>query len=589
MTCALLAASAGAQNAPQLGVNPVEEIIQAMTLDEKVSLLVGTGMPGFGGNSAVVGETQDIVPGAAGTTYPIPRLGIPAIVVADGPAGLRISSTRADDPQTYYCTAFPIATLIASTWDTELANKIGQAMGNETLEYGVDVILGPALNIHRNPLGGRNYEYYSEDPYISGSMASAVVKGIQSNGVGTSIKHFAVNSQESKRTDNDARLTPRALREIYLKGFQMAVEESDPWTVMSSYNYINGEYASESYDLLTTILRDEWGFNHIVMTDWFGGKNAPAQIHAGNDLLMPGRPDQKQAIINAVNNKTLNESDVDLCVKRMLDLIVLTPRFKNYQFSNQPDLNAHAAIARQSAAEGMILLTNKNETLPLSEAVRNVAAFGTTSYDFISGGTGSGKVNNAYTVSLVEGLQNAGYQLDEEIVSLYQQYIQQENAKLPRNENPMMDMLTDFSIPEFQPSSDLIARKAKETDLALITIGRSTGEFKDRKSAGGFYLTPAEKSMIENVAAAYQQQGKRVVVILNIGGVIETDSWKDLPDAILLAWQGGQEGGNSVADILKGDVNPSGKLTMTFPLDYTDDPSSSNFPVDYEFNPADLM
>ena len=486
MACTLLALSAGAQNAPQLGINPVEEVIQAMTLEEKVSLLVGTGMPGFGGNAAVVGETQDIVPGAAGTTYPIPRLGIPAIVVADGPAGLRISSTRPDDPGTYYCTAFPIATLIASTWDTELANQIGKAMGNETLEYGVDVILGPALNIHRNPLGGRNYEYYSEDPYISGSMASAMVKGIQSNGVGTSIKHFAVNSQESKRTENDARLTPRALREIYLKGFQMTVEDADPWTVMSSYNYINGDYASESYELLTTILRDEWGFNHVVMTDWFGGKAAPAQIHAGNDLLMPGRPDQKQSIIEAVNNKTLKESDVDLCVKRMLDLIVMTPRFRDYPFSNQPDLNAHAAIARQTAAEGMVLLTNKNETLPLSDSVRNIAAFGITSYDFISGGTGSGKVNNAYTVSLVEGLQNAGYEFDEETTSLYQQYIQQEKAKLPQNDNPLFDMLTDFSFPEYQPASDLIARKAKETDLALITIGRSTGEFKDRKTEGGF-------------------------------------------------------------------------------------------------------
>jgi len=577
--------SCNTNQTPQLGKAPIDKVIKAMTVEEKVQLLVGAGMPGFPENNSVVGETHELVPGAAGTTHPIPRLGIPAIVVADGPAGLRISPTRKDDSTTYYCTAFPVATLLASTWNTELVENVGKAMGNEVLEYGVDVLLGPAMNIHRNPLCGRNFEYYSEDPLIAGKIAAAMVRGVQSNGVGTSIKHFAANNQETNRMGNDVRITPRALREIYLKGFETAVKEANPWTVMSSYNCINGTFTSESHDLLTDILRDEWGFKGAVMTDWFGGKNPPAQVKAGNDLLMPGHSKQYDAIMAAVKDGSLSMNDVDRNVKRILELIVASPRFKGYKYSNHPDLKAHAETTRQSAAEGMVLLKNE-QTLPLPEQSKKVAAFGISSYEFISGGTGSGDVNKAYNVSLKDGLNNAGYQLNNELAALYDKYISAENEKNKPDPNNRLAMFMPKVRPaELLPDAALLKKMAAETDVALLTLGRISGEFIDRHVANDFNLSANELKLIQNVCAAYHAAGKKVVVILNIGGVIETASWKDLPDAILLAWQPGQEGGNSVADILKGAVNPSGKLPMTFPINYMDAASSANFPYDYQFDP----
>lgn len=572
---------AHAQNPPQLGSASVDEVVDAMTPEEKVRLLIGTGMAGFSGETAVVGATGQLVPGAAGTTYAIPRLGIPAVVLADGPAGLRITPVREGDDQTYYATAFPVGTTLAATWNTELVEQVGKAMGNEVLEYGVDVLLAPALNIHRNPLCGRNFEYYSEDPVVSGKMAAAMTNGVQSNGVGVSLKHFAANNQETNRMGNDSRVTPRALREIYLKGFEIAVRESAPWTIMSSYNKINGTYAPENHDLLTTILRDEWGYDGMVMTDWFGGKDAPAMVHAGNDLLMPGTPQQYEAILAAVKEGGICEADLNRNVKHILRLIVASPRFKGYAFSNRPDLQAHAAVTRQSAGEGMVLLKNDAAALPLPASVKQVAAYGISSYDFISGGTGSGDVNEAYTVSLVAGLRNAGYRLNSQLKEAYETYIAGENEKnKPDPNNPLAAFMPKVRPGEFVPASATLAQHAKESDVALITIGRTSGEFADRTLEGDFLLTDVEKKMIEAVSKAYKAEGKKTVVILNIGGVIETASWKHLPDAILVAWQSGQEGGNTVADLLSGKMNPSGKLPMTFPVHYMDAASSANFPWD---------
>ena len=567
---------------PQLGKDSLDKVVAAMTLEEKAHLVIGTGMAGSSGEAPVVGETRNLVPGAAGTTYPIPRLGIPAIVLADGPAGLRINPLREGDANTYYCTHFPIGTLLASTWNTELVEEVGQAIGNEVLEYGTDVLLAPALNIHRNPLCGRNFEYYSEDPVVSGKTAAAYVRGVQSNGVGTSIKHYALNNQETNRMKNDVRVSPRAVREIYLKGFEIAVKESQPWTVMSSYNFVNGVYTSESKDLQTTMLRDEWGFKGMVMTDWFGGADAAAQMWAGNDMLQPGRPGQFEDIVEGVRSGRLSEADLDRNVRRVLELIVKSPRFKGYEFSNKPDLKAHAAVTRQSAVEGMVLLEN-NGVLPLASEISRVALFGTTSYDFIAGGTGSGNVNRAYTVSLLEGLRNAGYAIDAELEKTYTKYIKEETERLnPKSDDPMAMFMPKIRAGEFVPSARLLDKMVRANDVAIITLGRNSGEFLDRKVAD-FTLTEQESGMIETVCAAFHKAGKKVVVILNVGGVIETASWKNLPDAVLLAWQAGQEGGNSVADVLKGVANPSGKLTMTFPVRYEDHASSRNFPIDMAF------
>ncbi len=582
----LLSVNAQSQ-APQLGKSSVKAVVKAMSLEEKVKLVVGTGgdfpdLSGVKKNETAVPAMSaiDLVPGAAGTSYVVPRVGITPMVLTDGPAGLRIQPQRPNDSKTYYCTAFPVATLLASTWDTELVKKVGTAMGNEVHEYGSDVLLAPAINIHRNPLCGRNFEYYSEDPFLTGNIAAAMINGVQSQGVGTSLKHFAANNSEDSRNSLNTIVSQRTLREIYLEGFRIAVEQAQPWTVMSSYNIVNGVFTSENYDLLTKILRTEWGFKGFVMTDWYGGKDCIAQMKAGNDMIMPGRPKQVTEMINAVNTGKLDIKVLDKNVERILTVMLNSPHFKGYKYSDKPDLTDHAKVARAAATEGVILLKNTNNALPLGSSIKKIATFGNASYETFSGGTGSGDVNEAYTVTISQGLANTGFELEKTLKAQYENYINESKSKKQKPADPIAALLEPNS-GESEMGVEMLSAKllADECDAAIITIGRNAGEGNDRKNVeGDFKLTKTELSMVARVSTAFHKVGKKVIVILNTGGVVEVASWRDMPDAIVLAWQGGQETGNSIADIVSGKVNPSGKLTSTFPMKYEDVPSASNFP-----------
>lgn len=465
--------------------------------------------------------------------------------------------------------------LLTST--TVMVQQVGKAMGEEVRDYGADVLLAPGNNIHRNPLCGRNFEYYSEDPILSGNIAAAYILGIQSNGVGTSLKHFAFNNQETNRMGNNAIVSQRAAREIYLKAFEIPVKKAQPWTIMSSYNKVNGTFTSERKDLLTTILRDEWGFKGTVMTDWFGGKNRSANVMAGNDMIQPGLPFDPDSIKAGLKDGRITEEALDRNVHRILELIVKTPRFKGQKHSDNPDLNAHAQVTREAATEGITLLKNNDGTLPFGKRVRNLAVYGTTSYDILAGGSGSGSVNAAYTISLIEGLRNNGYTSDNGILEVYRDSITAFQREARKKQTSWFDTPphpADFLIP-----TDSLTVQAARTDAAIVTIGRNAGEGGDRHR-DLFYLSDTERQLINDVCTAFHQVGKRVVVLLNIDGVIETASWKDLPDAILLPWQCGQEGGNSMADVLSGARYPSGKLPMTFPLLLEDHLSTKNFPLD---------
>ena len=566
--------TASAQTAPQLNANNIEQVLKAMTLEEKAILLVGaTNQAETGG--AMGGYTKNLVPGAAGVTAPIQRLGIPMLVLADGPAGVRIEPKRDGQTKTYYCTGFPVGSTLASTWNTELVEEVGKAIGNETREYNCDVILGPGVNIHRNPLCGRNFEYYSEDPLLTGRIAAAYIRGVQSENVGTSIKHYAVNSQESDRTKVDERLSQRAMREIYLRGFEIAVRESDPWTVMSSYNKINGVFAQESRGLLTDILRTDWGFKGMVMTDWTGLRNTAAQVHAGNDLMMPGYGSQTEDIINKVKTGKLSKEDVDICVRRILELCVRSPKMNGAKPADAPDLKAHAAITRQSAAEGIVLLKNEG-VLPLKD-VKKVALFGVNSYDFLHCGCGSGNVNVPYVIDMVQGLRNAGISTTKTLTEIYQKYVEYAKVKFEADRETtkwfQMPMFGKVKLPEIELSPRCISESCPEADAAIITIGRQAGEGTDRSLEEEFNITPLERQLIDRVSDVFRQAGKPVIVVINSGSVVETVSWRDRADAGIMAWQPGEEGGNSIADIMTGKVCPSGKVPMTWPVTAAHHPS----------------
>ena len=556
---------------PRLRPDNIEEIVKAMTDEEIASLLVGSKEPEF-----------YFFEGTAAGVRGIPRLGIPATISCDGPAGLHFYPFRDNTDKTFYCTAFPVGTLSASSWDLDLMEMMTGALGDEVHEYGVDMFLGPGMNIHRSPLCGRNFEYFSEDPVLSGKMAAAYVRGIQSNGVIATVKHYAANNQETNRTENDARIGQRALREIYLKNFEIAIKEGHPGALMASYNKLNGEYAQQSYDLLTTVLRDEWGYDGVVLTDHGAKEGTVKAAKAGCDLMQPGNEEELERMLDAVKKGTITRDELERNARHVLHYIVLTPRFQGYKFSNDPDLKAHAELARKVAGESIVMLKNEGGTLPLKAGAK-LAVYGVGSEDFVAVGIGSGHVVAKHVANMRESLTAAGFELNQDLAGYYKAYVELDHAT--KRVAGAMDWLMYESwgygkkVSEPDVPLNQLPQQAAESDAAIIVISRDAGEGNDRTMVDDFELTARDRKLIRRVSDEFHAKGKKVVVILNIGGVIETVSWKNLADAILLPWQPGQEGAYAVADVLTGKVNPSGKLTMTFPVDALDHPSSANFPA----------
>ena len=568
------------------GGRKMAEVVNALSLEQKVALVLGVGrgpanppeaapgMPERKSHEVVTSMSVGRVAGAAADSYGIDSLGIPSMVLADGPAGLRIAPTRDGDKQTYYCTAFPTGTSLAASWDVNAVCETAQAIGNEVHEYGVDVLLAPALNIHRNPLCGRNFEYYSEDPYLSGDIATAYVQGVQHNGVGVSVKHFAVNNQETMRNGIDAQVSERALREIYLKGFERVVRTAQPWTIMSSYNKVNGVLASENEWLLEDVLRKEWGYDGIVMTDWWAEENGARQQAAGNDLLMPGTQHQYDEVLEGLKNNTLTMAQLDRNVTRMLNLVQRTPVFAGYEYKSNPDLKAHAEVARRQAAQGMVLLANEQETLPLKQNMK-VALFGIASYDTFVGGSGSGNVNRKYKINIAEGLTNAGFTIDKTIGNKYDAYLKAEKSKLAEENFWVVPDIKEMPLNKAEVAA------VSDADVVIVTISRMAGEGGDRKlEKGDYYLSDTEQQNIQNILSATHAAGKKAVLLLNMGSIIDlADYGNEKFDAIVHIWMPGQEAGNAVADILSGKVTPSGKLPMTWARQYADYPSANDFPL----------
>ena len=578
----------------RLSADNIPDVVRAMTIREKTLMVTGGGWNSMFSGFGIPLTGHPRVPGASGTTHAISRLGIPASIMADGPAGVRIRPTHGRRKPTSYATCFPCGTSLSSSWDDRLVRRVGHAIGQEAALYGIDVMLTPGVNILRNPLCGRGYEYYSEDPFLCGRIAGRLIEGIQAADVGACIKHFAANNQETNRRRNDSRVDSATLRDIYLRPFEIAIKEARPWTVMSSYNLLNGVRTQENRWLLTNVLRERWGFDGLVMTDWTGTRSTRRQLAAGNDLMMPGNFRQRRQIRRALRKGRLSMAQLDTCVSRILGYVVRTRSFRErdnaqrhaFSVSRRDSLlSLDDTLSRQAAAAGMVLLRNENGTLPISSAsdangCRHVGLFGATSYEMIASGCGSGHVNSASVVNMDEALTEEGYAIPHDLADSYRRYIHKRKS---RNRATGMGLMSRYlgkgGLHEKAMSRAEIERVADSTDVAILTIGRQTSEGKDRKLDGDFMLTPVEKNLIRDVCEVYHERHKRVVVLLNVNGVIETASWNGHPDAILLCWLPGQTAGRAVMDVLSGRVNPSGRLPMTWPISYDDVPSAKHFPL----------
>ena len=506
------------------------ELIQALTLKQKVALLSG----------------RDIW-----STYPIPQQNIPAMYLSDGPHGVRKQLGASDHlglNASQPATCFPTAAGVANSWNPDLAEEIGRTIGKEAACQQVNVLLGPGLNTKRNPLGGRNFEYYSEDPYLSGKMAAALIRGIQENGISACPKHFAANSQELLRMASDSVVDMRALRELYLTNFEIAVKEGHPKSIMSSYNRINGTYANDDAWLLTDVLRKEWGFDGFVVTDW-GGSNDHAQaVRAGGNLEMPGTGgDSDREIFAALEAGTLTEAEVDQRVDELLD-VVLSTHAATADGPKEFDVEAHHALARKAAAETAVLLKNEEDILPLAPGTR-VAVLGDMALEPRYQGAGSSVVNPTKLDKPIDCLRAC----DLEITGQAQGY---------RRDGKEDQALLDSAV-----------SAARNADVVLLYLGLteiSESEGMDRQHM----RLPANQ---EKLLYAVAEANPNLVVVVSGGSAVELP-WVDQCKGLIHGYLSGQAGAGAIADLLTGAVNPSGKLAESFPICYEDTPNHTYFP-----------
>ena len=505
----------------------IRSIIPQMTLEEKAALCIGA---------------------SPWTTTPIERLGVPELSVSDGPHGVRrVADVNDLVAKSLPATCFPTASCMASSWDVELIHTLGQALAEECIALKVDVILGPGANMKRTPLGGRNFEYYSEDPYLAGQMAASFINGVQSKGVGTSLKHFATNNQEYRRHTISSEMDERTLREIYLPAFETAVKKAKPWTVMCAYNKLNGTFCSENHGLLVNILKDEWGFEGLVVSDWGAVHDRVASLQGGLDLEMPGPREQRvKAVVEAVRSGAVDESVLDESVRRILGIVFKaaeTPKGASF------DAALHHALARRVAAEGMVLLKN-NGLLPLKDP-QHIAVIGHAAEEAHFQGGGSSHINPTRVDNPFKELQNlAG------------------DAELSFTEGYPAGAAFDQSL------IDAAVKNARSADVALIYIALPESKESEGYDRADLDLTAQQVALIKAVSAVQP----RTVVILNNGAPVVMGEWIDGTAAVLEAWMMGQAGGGAIADVLYGKVNPSGRLAETFPLRLVDTPAYINFP-----------
>jgi beta-glucosidase len=505
----------------------IQSIIEQMSLEEKAALCTGS---------------------SNWTTLSVQRLGIPEMVLSDGPHGVRrIQDVNAPVHKGLPATCFPTASCLASTWDVDLLGEIGQALGEECIALEVDVLLGPGTNMKRTPLCGRNFEYFSEDPFLAGKMAASFINGVQSMGVGTSLKHFAANNQEFQRFCINASVDERTLREIYLPAFEMAVKEAKPWTVMCAYNKLNGVYCSENHDLLVDILKDEWGFEGLVISDWGAVHERVAALKGGLDLEMPGPKERRvKAVVEAVRSGALDQAVLDEAVRRILEIALKasqTPKGGDF------DTKAHHALARKAAAEGIVLLKNSG-ILPLRNP-QQIAVIGRAAKNPYYQGGGSSHVTPTMLAIPFDELQK---QSGGAVLTFAEGY----------------PFASNFE----QALIDEAVEAARTAEVALLFISLPNLKESEGYDRADLDFTSHQVALIKAVASAQPQ----TVVILNNGSAVAMSEWIAAPAAVLEAWMMGQAGGEAVVDVLFGKVNPCGKLAETFPLKLADTPAYLNFP-----------